>query len=452
MNVFVGQNYIKNKDFKKALIFFSNLEKSDKKNSSIFFYLGLVYFELNKFDKSIFYYKKYLNKEPQSEAGLLNLAIVKQAIGDFKLAKDLFIKIIKINKFNVRAYYGLYMLDVNFLKEDLFINLFEISKSEKLNLYQKGIIDFLFSKQAKINNENKKEIEYLQSSHKNIFDSNQSYNLSAQFYYNKIISKFYNKINIIKKEDELENELVSPIFIIGLPRSGSTLIESILTSSEENLVSFGECHVFNMSIIKQIAPKIYSEKFDNQKFEFIVNYKDLKNNISEKYSQFSEIKNQKFIDKSLENIFNIEFIKNIYPEAKFIHTFRNPLDSVISIYQSMLPDLSWTHTIEDIIIYMDNYYKVLKYYKSKYPDVIMDINLEEFTENSENLTKKIFNFCELTWNKNILNFYKRKNLYSKTLSFNQIRSKVLKYNSKKYQPYFSLINKYKDKYEWLNIN
>ena len=147
-----------------------------------------------------------------------------------------------------------------------------------------------------------------------------------------------------------------------------------------------------------------------------------------------------------------EFIKNIYPEAKFIHTFRNPLDSVISIYQSMLPDLSWTHTIGDIIIYMDNYYKVLKYFKSKYPDVIMDINLEEFTENSENLTKKIFNFCELTWNKNILNFYKRKNLYSKTLSFNQIRSKVLKYNSKKYQPYFSLINKYKDKYEWLNIN
>ena len=344
------------------------------------------------------------------------------------------------------------MLDVNFLKEDLFINLFEISKSEKLNLYQKGIIDFLFSKQAKINNENKKEIEYLQSSHKNIFDSNQSYNLSAQFYYNKIISKFYNKINIIKKEDELENELVSPIFIIGLPRSGSTLIESILTSSEENLVSFGECHVFNMSIIKQIAPKIYSEKFDNQKFKFVVNYKDLKNSILEKYSQFSEIKNKKFIDKSLENIFNIEFIKNIYPEAKFIHTFRNPLDSIISIYQSMLPDLSWTHSIEDIIVYLDNYYKVLKHFKLKYPEIIMDINLEEFTEKSEELTKKMFKFCGLTWNKNILNFYMRKNLYSKTLSFNQIRSKVLKYNSKKYQPYFSLINKYKDKYEWLNIN
>ena len=197
--------------------------------------------------------------------------------------------------------------------------------------------------------------------------------------------------------------------------------------------------------------KVTSES-DAVAYVVFIGAKDLKNSILEKYSQFSVIKNKKFIDKSLENIFNIEFIKNIYPEAKFIHTFRNPLDSIISIYQSMLPDLSWTHTIEDIIVYMDNYYKVLKHFKSKYPEIIMDINLEEFTEKSEELTKKMFKFCGLTWNKNILNFYMRKNLYSKTLSFNQIRSKVLKYNNKKYQPYFNLINEYKDKYEWLNQN
>ena len=102
----------------------------------------------------------------------------------------------------------------------------------------------------------------------------------------------------------------------------------------------------------------------------------------------------------------------------------------ISIYQSMLPDLSWTHNIEDILLYMDHYYKVLKYFKSKYPEIIMDINLEEFTEKSEELAKKMFKFCGLTWNENINNFYNRRYLYSKTLSFNQIRSKVLKYNDK----------------------
>ena len=118
----------------------------------------------------------------------------------------------------------------------------------------------------------------------------------------------------------------------------------------------------------------------------------------------------------------------------------------------MLPELSWTHNIADILLYMDNYYKVLKYFKSKYPEIIMDIKLEEFTQKSEQLSKKLLDFCELGWSANILKFYKRKDLYSKTLSFNQIRSKVLKYNKEKYQSYFNLLTDYKNKYHWLNLN
>ena len=411
----------------------------------------MIYFEFNKFSKSIFYYNKFLKKEPKSEAGLLNLAIAKQAIGKVEVAKELYLKIININNINIRAYYGLYLLDVDFLNNDLFKNLNEISKNKKLNLYQKGIIDFLFSKRAKLNNENNKELDHLQNSHKNFFNSNRSYNLSAQFYYNQVISNFYNKLNI-QENNKINNEGVYPIFIIGLPRSGSTLIESILTSSKENIISFGECNVFNVSILEQIGPKIYTEEFDKKKFEFSINKESLNKSIFEKYSQYSDIKHKKFVDKSLENFFNIELIRSIYPKAKFIHTYRNPMDSVISIYLSMLPELSWTHNIEDILLYMDNYYKVLKYFKSKYPEIIMDLKLEEFTQKSELLTKKLFDFCKLGWSANILKFYERKDLYSKTLSFNQIRSKVLKYNNKKYQSYFNLLTDYKNKYHWLNLN
>ncbi len=454
MNVSEGQKLIKSKEYAKALTYFLDLKKKNVNITIIYFYLGLIYFEFNKFNKSIFYYNKFLKKEPKSEAGLINLAIAKQAIGKIESAKKLYLKIININHLNVRAYYGLYLLDINFLNNELFKNLNEISKSKKLNLYHKGIIDFLFSKKAKINNENNKELEYLKNSHKNFFNSNQSYNLSAQFYYEQVISNFYNKLNIQEnniKNNKINNEEVNPIFIIGLPRSGSTLIESILTSSKENIISFGECNVFNVSILDQIGSQIYSEKFNKEKFEFKINKQSFEKSILEKYSQYSETKSIKFIDKSLENFFNIELIKNIYPKAKFIHTYRNPLDSIISIYQSMLPELSWTHNIKDILSYMDIYYKVLKYFKSKYPEIIMDINLEEFTENSDLITKKMFNFCELGWSKNILNFYKRKDLYSKTLSFNQIRSKISKYNNKKYQPYFHMLNNFKNKYNWINI-
>ena len=87
MNILEGQKLIKNKEYAKALTYFLNLKKKNIKNISINFYLGLIYFEFNKFSKSIFYYNKYLKKEPKSEAGLLNLAIAKQAIGELVSAK-----------------------------------------------------------------------------------------------------------------------------------------------------------------------------------------------------------------------------------------------------------------------------------------------------------------------------------------------------------------------------
>ena len=109
-----------------------------------------------------------------------------------------------------------------------------------------------------------------------------------------------------------------------MPRSGSTLIESILSSIKDDLISYGECHVVNMSILDQVGLDIYSSNYDNEKFEFKIDYDILRNTILNKYSEFSFNRNKKFIDKSLENFFNIEAI---------IHIFQKPnLSTLIEIY------------------------------------------------------------------------------------------------------------------------
>ena len=454
MNLLDGQNLIKQKEFGKALKFFLRLEKDKIQNHKIFFFLGLIYFELNHFDKSSLYYHKFLDKEPKSEAGLLNLAILKQTIGELEKSKEIYFKLINLNKFNVRAYYGIYILDSNLFTHEFYKNINQIYKNNNLNLYDKGIIEFLFSKREKKIKNYKQEIEYLKNSHINIFNSNYSYNLSSQFYYKKIINYHFDKFKIKKeyKDDKnLKFEEIEPIYIVGLPRSGSTLIESILSSTKDHLISFGECHVVNMSILDQIGSDIYSSNYNNEKFEFKIDYGILGNTILNKYSEFSFSRNKKFIDKSLENFFNIEAIINIFPKAKFIHTYRNILDSIISIYQSMLPELSWVHNLDDIFNYVDSYLKVINHFKKKYSENIIDINLEKFTINSEEYTRKMFDFCNLKWSADVLKFYQRENLYSKTLSFNQIRSNISIYNEKKYKPYFYLLESHKKKYKWLNM-
>ena len=81
----------------------------------------------------------------------------------------------------------------------------------------------------------------------------------------------------------------------------------------------------------------------------------------------------------------------------------------------------------------------------------MDINLEKFTNESENIAEKIYKFCDLKWNKKNLEFYKRNDLFSKTISFSQIRNKISKYDSTKYKPYIDLIKDETKQNEWLKI-
>ena len=200
--------------------------------------------------------------------------MVKQFAGKLKEAQEIYLKVLGINKFNIRAYYGLYMLDTNFINNDIFQNLIKIKNYNKLNLYDEGLINFLLSKKEKKNKEYKKEVEYLANYHEKIFNSNYSYNASSQFYYTEIINRYFDKVKIQKIDKKhLNQKGFEPIFIIGLPRSGSTLIESILTSSAEKIGTVGECHVVNMSIIEQIGPTIFSKNFDKDQFSFDINFK-----------------------------------------------------------------------------------------------------------------------------------------------------------------------------------
>ena len=87
----------------------------------------------------------------------------------------------------------------------------------------------------------------------------------------------------------------------------------------------------------------------------------------------------------------------------------------------------------------------------KYKYSILDVSLEKLTQQKEKVSREIFDFCNLSWNKEILNFYNRKDLFVKTLSGSQVRQKIFYYEDKKYKPYIYLLNKYQKKYSWIKI-
>ena len=157
-----------------------------------------------------------------------------------------------------------------------------------------------------------------------------------------------------------------------------------------------------------------------------------------------------FTDKSLENFFYIGFIKGIFPNAKVVNCKRNVLSSIMSMFQNNLIDTGWAHDLEYIFKYIDIYYRMIENFKKIFPNFIYELQYEKFVDNPENESKKLFTYCNLPWDKKCLEFYKRKDLISKTASNIQIRQAIYKHSLDKYLPYKKLLDKYGNKYSWFN--
>ncbi len=449
MSIDLGKKFLSQKNFKDAEKVFLDLYKNNN-SFEINYNLGVINFELKKIKLSLKYFKKCIKIDSRSLNTYLKIAFLQQSTGDIEKSLSTYLKVLEINIRDIRAYYGIFTLNPNFLKENHFEVIKKINENPKANILEKFLSDFLMSKKEKNDGNLDRELFFLNNAHNICFNFKKEYNLQSQKYYSKIILEHYNQPNFIdnNKKNNLFNN-ISPIFIIGLPRSGSTLVEAIITSSEDKIPSFGESAFINMGVLNQLSSKILSNIESQNIFYFKVN--EFQDFVYKKYSQFSLIKNKtiNFVDKSLENFFNIEFILSIFPKARFLHCHRNLKDSIVGIYQSLLPDLSWTHSIENIIKYIENYKKIMDYFKKKYPDKIFDISLEYLTKNKEEVSKDIFNFCNIKWNSNVLEFYKRHDLDIRTTSNIQIRDKINSYDHKKYSQYYNLFNNYQDKYNWL---
>ena len=429
--------FLQRGEFKKTLKILEDLIKNGKQDIWLFFYLGKTYYKLNDYKKSIFYFRKCNQIKPNSPKVLYNLALVFQGLGRINEAEKLFNKLIDINSDDVHSYYGLFNLNINNITQNYKKKLKDLSNNEQISLFEKSLINFIFSKLEKKEKKLKEEIRFLSLSHDLSFKSNYNYNIQSNFYYKKIITNHFDKIEYEGSiKTNINFDQFNPIFIVGLPRSGSTLVESLVSQSPDHIHSFGEFHAINMSIFDQIGSIIYSEKFDYKNFKFVINREKFQNSLIERYGN---IENKIFIDKSLENFFNIDIILQFFPNAKFLHTFRNFNDSIIGIYQRMMPDLSWSHDIKDILEYANNYKTIINHFKNKYPNHIMDVNLERLTLDKKKESQRIFEFCNIDWNNDVLNFNKKNKLFTKTNSFLQIRDKIDKYNVNKYEPYYYLL-------------
>ena len=231
------------------------------------------------------------------------------------------------------------------------------------------------------------------------------------------------------------NPSTEPVFIVGMPRSGSTLVEQILSSHPE-VFGAGEVKVLNRSlaILRDRFPSIPKYPSMMAALE-----PDHYRQIAENY--LTEMRSKangaaRITDKLLTNFFFVGLIQLLYPNAKIIHTRRNPVDTCLSAYTKLFKDdMPHSYDFAELGRYYRKYEEVMRHWdKVLPPGVMMTIQYEEVTEDLEANARAIVDHVGLKWDKACLSFHKSTRAV-KTASVAQVRRPIYKTSVERWRRY-----------------
>ena len=473
----LGLIYYGLKEIKKAKSYLEKTTKLQPNFAFAFFALGNSYADLKEYENAISSYQKAIEIQPSLVGAYNNLGLVFRALNDFENAISCYEKAIKIKidyvsthhnialalkelgKFDKAIkshemaikyepedsmhYFYLSELKKDILDSNLKIKIEKITKNNKSKITNVAYGNYLLSRYEKKEKNYEKELGYLIKGHKCFFDSRKKkFELGVKYCFDDVLQ--INEKAKVSKSDKNDAREIKPIFIVGVPRCGSTLVEKIIGSGTNFLPMGEETAVLENFINDKILEKQSLNLGD------ATHIRNELNDIYKKRRLIFKKYNYTFTDKSLNNFFYLELIKEIYPAAKIINCKRDILSSIVSIFQNNLADLAWAHDLDNIFKYFDNYLKIIENYNEIYPSLIYELQFEKLVNNPEEESKKLMGYCELPWNKKCLEFYQRKDLISKTASNIQIRKAIYKHSLDKYLPYKKFLNKYGGKYSWFN--
>ena len=386
----------------EAIEITKNATKQFPKNHLFFGLIADIYSEIGDFKSAKLNYKKAITIEPQNDETIYGYVNFTMGLGEKENSIDLLKKIIKINKYHSMSYYSLSRL-IN-PKEDIsttdkILNLKIDDFKDNYNKY-----NILFSKSHIFH-----RLKNYEKSAANLVQANELKLRDKPSNLNKVLTLSNNIMDITSKDNSFDSynfNYLRDVFIVGLPRSGSTLIESIIGINSD-VYNLGETSIFM---------NVFVEK-ENNKF---AQFDDLYNKYTKNYS------NKKYTtNKTLSNYIYAPYIISKMNHSKMIYTYRNPLDNILSMYRAKFTGLGneYSSSIIDSAIYYVNHFKIMQFYKEKYKERIYFLNYDELVNNPEIEIKNLINWLGWSWDYNYLHPYKSKQAFF-TASNVQVRSPI----------------------------
>jgi len=426
-------------------------------NPNYHFNTGALYYTLGDHESAIHYYKNAILHKGDYFEAYNNLGKALQEHGKIEDAEDAYRYAIKINprysfahnnlgtilqdkgdfEGAMTAYESAAKLDPNFamplsniayLKrcestaDKIFARIIELFDNDNLSAADEILLSFALGKLFEDCREYDKAFHNYDRGNL-LAGLNNKFDLTEHKEFLDKLKATYNK-KYFNNLSEFGSDSSMPVFIVGMPRSGTSLIEQII-ASHSMAFGAGELDFFNqITGIMALNQKLLKDRVEfwsrparGERTRAASAYLDL-------LTSCAGTRKIHVVDKMPYNFLHLGLISSLFPNAPVIHCKREPLDTCLSIYFHYFQGFhNYSYDLNNIALYYKSYENLMYHWEELIPNPYMTVNYEDLISNIEAGSRSIIEFLKLPWEETCLKFYENKQVV-RTRSNIQVRKPV----------------------------
>jgi tetratricopeptide (TPR) repeat protein len=397
--------------------------KFDITSALTFDTLGVALSRLGEHDKAITYFEQAINRKPQASF-YYNLGSSQTFAGQFDAARQSYESAIELQPLFYQAHSSLSHLG-GVSKDNNHIERLKQVYEQMPHADGKLHISHALSRELDAIGEYEQSFAYLHNAKSDKLKKlNYQFNQDKQLFTG--IKALFEKEFEDKEGTQNNHSTAAPIFVVGMPRSGTTLIERVLTNNT-GVKSAGELQEFGLAL-KQLSntPGRYILDAATIEAAETIDYAALGHLYMNSLRRVIN-PSERFVDKMPLNVLYAGLIAKALPKAKIVCVIRNPMDTVWGNYKQMfsLNDPYYNYAYDQVSIaeYYSEFVALADFWQQAFPSQFKIVSYDEFVNVPEKVGKDMVEFCELPFSPELLDITKNKSAVA-TASSVQVRSAI----------------------------
>jgi len=415
----LGRTHLKRNDFELAKVVADKALELNPDHPEALCLQGQVLYELDRLEEAIGTYRKALALRPNFAECRTHLAIALKAVGELEQAENELEHLLDRQPDVIGAYTALADLK-RFTRDDPHLQAMEkiVGRTRGVQDQQRLFLHYALGKAYDDIGDYDKAFAHFTAGAKVRRAQLHSKNVRREELFNRVAAVFDKAF--FATAPIVPGSATVPIFIVGMPRSGSTLIEQILASHPQ-VAAMGEAKTFDLAMraLRGAFPDLPP---------FPDSVKEMEN---EHYAYFAreyfclidrkQANSPIVVDKLLSNFANIGFIWKAFPNAKVVHAFRDPMDTCFSCYTKLFRDNVGYADLREIAGHYKQYRTLMAHWDAVLPQGFKhNVAYEDLVRAFEPRVRALVRFCGLEWDDRCLSFHEKKRP-NKSASAAQVR-------------------------------